>query len=240
MKTIKNIQVYLEEAANKDESIQLPVLPASFNISEAQNNVVVNITSLGDANLPGKRALRELTLSSFFPNQDYGFLVCERKKDPYDYISWLRERKRKGTIMRIIITGAHINFTCLIEKLEYGEDDASGDVNYTIELKEYRELESSESKSSNSGSSSGTKSSGRVSKSKPKTYTVKKGDTLKKIAKKYLGSASKSKSLYKKNKKVIEAAFKNWKKKQKKKGKKVKAKNSKNGKYLIKGTILTL
>lgn len=234
MNTVNDIQIYLEEAKNKDESIQLPVVPASFNINDGQNNVVVNITSLGDANLPGKKSLRELTLSSFFPNQDYGFLVCKRKKNPYDYISWLRKRKNNGTIMRVVITGADINFTCLIGKLEYGEDDASGDVNFTIELKEYVTLKSSNSKSS---SSSGTK---RLSKSKPKTYTVKKGDTLKKIAKKYLGSGSKSKSLYKKNEKVIESAFKKWKKAQKKKGKKIKAKNSQNGKYLIKGTKLTL
>lgn len=234
MNTVNDIQIYLEEAKNKDESIQLPVVPASFNINDGQNNVVVNITSLGDANLPGKKSLRELTLSSFFPNQDYGFLVCKRKKNPYDYISWLRKRKNNGTIMRVVITGADINFTCLIGKLEYGEDDASGDVNFTIELKEYVTLKSSNSKSS---SSSGTK---RLSKSKPKTYTVKKGDTLKKIAKKYLGSGSKSKSLYKKNEKVIENAFKKWKKAQKKKGKKIKAKNSQNGKYLIKGTKLTL
>lgn len=237
MNTVKEIQVYIEEAEDKSESIQLPVVPASFMIDDGQNNVVVNITSLGDANLPGKKSLREMTLSSFFPNQDYGFLVCERKKNPYDYISWLRKRKNNGTIMRVVITGADINFTCLIEKLEYGEDDASGDVNFTIELKEYVTLKSSESKSSSGSSSSGIK---RLSKSKPKTYTVKKGDTLKKIAKKYLGSASKSKSLYKKNKKVIENAFKKWKKAQKKKGKKVKAKNSQNGKYLIKGTKLTL
>ena len=137
MEAVKDIQVYLEEASNKDESIQLPVVPSSFSIVDGQNNVVVNITSLGDANLPGKKALRELTLSSFFPNQDYSFLVCERKEDPYEYIKWLRKRKNNGTIMRVIITGSNVNFTCLIEKIEYGEDDASGDVSYTIELKEY-------------------------------------------------------------------------------------------------------
>ena len=84
-------------------------------------------------------------------------------------------------------------------------------------------------------------SKNKKSSSKPKTYTVKKGDTLKKIAKKYLGSASKSKDLYKKNKKVIENAFKKWKKEQNKKKKgSVKAKNSQNGKYLVKGTKLVL
>ena len=71
MNTVKDIQVYLEEANNKSKKIQLPVVPASFIIDDGQNNVVVNITSLGDANLPGKKSLRELTLSSFFPNQDY-------------------------------------------------------------------------------------------------------------------------------------------------------------------------
>ena len=233
MNAVIDIQVYLEEAGNKDENIQLPVVPASFNIDDGQNNVVVNITSLGDANLPGKKALRELAITAFFPNQDYGFLVCQRKENPWDYIDWLRERKNNGTIMRVIITGADINFTCLIEKLEYGQDDASGDVNYTITLKEYVTLEAEGADPAGDGS-------GRVKKKKPKTYIVKKGDTLKKIAKKYLGSASKSKKLYKKNKKVIEKAFKKWKKKQKKKGRTVKAKNSHKGKYLIKGTKLVL
>lgn len=236
MKTVKEIQVYIEEAEDKSKSIQLPVVPASFMIDDGQNNVVVNITSLGNANLPGKKALRELTLNSFFPNQDYGFLVCKRKSNPYDYIEWLRKRKNGGTVMRVIITGTDINFTCLIEKLEYGEDDASGDVNYSIALKEYVKLTSSEKKTSG-----GNKNTGRSKKTAPKTYTVKKGDTLKSIAKKKLGSASKSKSLYKKNKKVIEDAFKKWKKKKNKKKKgSVKAKNSQNGKYLIKGTKLVL
>ena len=227
----RKIRVYLQEASDKEKRIEFPVLPASFSISDGQNNVVVNITTLGDANLPGKKALRELTLTSFFPNQNYSFLVCRRKSDPYSYIEWLRKRKNKGTIMRIIISGADINFMCLIESLEYGEDDATGDVNFTIELKEYVSLKSSEKK----------KSSKKVSKSKPKTYVVKKGDTLKKIAKKYLGSSSKSKQLYKKNKKVIEKAFQKWKKEQNKKKKgSVKAKNSQNGKYLVKGTKLVL
>ena len=234
MTTVKEIQVYIEEASNKDESIQLPVVPASFNIEDGQNNVVVNINNRGEANLPGKKALRELTLTAFFPNQDYSFLVCERLSDPYEYIDWLRARKNKGTVMRVIITGADINFMCLIESLEYGEDDASGDVNYTISLKEYVNLAATEKKKS----SSTTK---RIGKSAAQAYVVKKGDTLKKIAKKVYGSSSKSKSLYKKNKKVIEAAFKKWKKAQNKKKKgSVKAKNSQNGKYLVNGTILIL
>lgn len=234
MTTAKDIQVYLEEAENKKESIQLPVVPQSFMINDGQNNVVVNVTSLGDANLPGKKALRELELTSFFPNQDYNFLVCKRKTDPYEYIEWLRKRKNNGTKMRVIITGTGINFMCLVENLEYGEDDSSGDVNFTISLKEYVTRTSSESTTK---TSSGV---ARTSKSAAKTYTVKKGDTLKKIAKKQLGSASKASALYKKNKKVIEDAFKKWKKKQEKKGIKVKAKNSEKGKHLIKGTKLVL
>lgn len=231
MNAVKDIQVYLEEAADSNESIQLPVVPASFSIDDGQNNVVVNINNVGEANLPGKKALRELSLSSFFPAQDYSFLVCDRKEDPYEYITWLRDRKNAGTILRVIITGADINFTCLIESLKYGEDDASGDVNFTIDLKEYVTLVKAESKNKTA----------RITKAKPKTYTVKSGDTLKKIAKKYLGSASKSKQLYKKNKKVIEDAFKKWKqKKNKKKKGSVKAKNSQNGKYLVKGTKLVL
>ena len=69
----------------------------------------------------------------------------------------------------------------------------------------------------------------RKTKQKAKTYTVKKKDTLLKIARKQLGDGSKRKSIYKKNKKVIEQA-----------AKKHGRKSSSKGRFLYAGTKLKL
>lgn len=71
----------------------------------------------------------------------------------------------------------------------------------------------------------------KVNKKLPTTYKVKKGDTLYMIAKKHYTSGDKTyrKAIYNKNKKVIEKA-----------AKKAGHKTSVNGKYLVKGTKLTI
>lgn len=238
-KTRENaVQVYIKETANHKALIQFPVVPQSFEVQSGQNNQTLIINQAGEVNLPGKRALRVIELQSFFPNQDYNFLVCERKSDPYTYIRWMEKRKREGTVLRVIITGTGVNMACLIDDLRYGEDDATGDVNFTVTLKEYRTLKVTRENKTSSGGTTKKKTDSNI-------YITKKGDTIKKIAKKMLGSASKGKKLYKKNKKAIEKAFKKWikeeNKRRKKAGKKkLKWKNSKKGKHLAPGTRIVL
>ena len=239
-KTRENaVQVYIKEQVNHSELIQLPVVPSSFEVQSGQNNQTANVNAAGEVNLVGKRALKTVDLQAFFPAQDYNFLVCERKSDPYAYIRWLEKRKNEGTVLRVIITGTGVNMACLIDDLKYGEDDATGDVNFTISLKEYRTLKAARiNKNTASGKSKSKKKNSNI-------YITKKGDTIKKIAKKKLGSASKGKKLYKKNKKAIEKAFKKWikeeNKRRKKAGKKkLKWKNSKKGKHLAPGTRIVL
>lgn len=120
------------------------------------------------------------------------------------------------------ITDTDINMTCTMEEMKYSQNDTTGDVNYTLSIKEYRNPEK------------------RIAKKTTKTkYKVKTGDTLAKIAYKHLGKTSYKSTIYDQNKRAIEAAFKKHQKVLKKAGKaQVKSKTSKKGKYLYKGTIL--
>ena len=49
------------------ESVTFPVSPPSFEISNAYNNSTINVNSLGDINMLGKRGLTTIKFSSFFP-----------------------------------------------------------------------------------------------------------------------------------------------------------------------------
>ena len=93
----------------------------------------------------------------------------------------------------------------IIEKFDYdnraGEEE---DIYYTLEIKQYvpygvTVIKKKSTKKTTRASS--TKKT--ISTKKNKTYTVKKGDCLWNITKKYTGKGSGWKELYKLNKKVI-------------------------------------
>lgn len=118
--------------------IRIPVLPPEYTVSSAQNNQVVNVIGLGDVVLKGKRGLRSISFSSFFPKR-YDADYCEftNLKSPKAYVEAVEKIKRSGTV-KLIITGTPINFRCTIESFEWGENDGTGDIDYTITFREYR------------------------------------------------------------------------------------------------------
>lgn len=176
---------------NEKKSILLPINPSSFEISGSQNNQSVYVHNLGEINLKGKRGLYSITLESFFPVQKYDFSHGEYH-DPYDYYcKKLKSLYEKNTTVHLIITETDINMFCTIESFTHGEADRSGDVKYSLSLKEYREVMASKRMST---------------KKKEVSYTWKKGDTWSKVVKKHLGSSSTWKQVRKSNMPVINKA----------------------------------
>ena len=120
-------------------SLALPVMPESFSCSVSNKNGTVNINNLGEYNMVGKTGLKTISLSSFFPNQDYDF--AEGSSDAYGNVDKIEGWRTSGNPLNITITGSSISFPCLIESFTYSEKDGSGDVYYTISLKEYKYIE---------------------------------------------------------------------------------------------------
>lgn len=181
---------------NDSDGIILPVNPQSFTLSDSMNNTSVVIHNLGEINLKGKRALKSITLESFFPCQDYDFLK-DSFHEPYGYyIKKLNEVFENNTTVHLVITETKINGYFTIESFEYGHQEKTKDISYSMSLKEYREL-------------GGTKTEARVSKSVgAMSYTWKKGDTWQKLTKQTLGSSSTWKTQRKNNMSVITKAKK--------------------------------
>ena len=92
----------------------------------------------------------------------------------------------------------------LIENFNSGESDSSGDVKFTIELKEYIEV-TPELKEDKSKESAGAKfvPTDNSNKTVYKDYVIKKGDTLWDIAKTFYKDATRWPEIYERNKKVI-------------------------------------
>lgn len=173
-----------------NDKFKLPVTPSKFEVAVSHKNTVVNVITLGEINLLGKTGLKSVSLSCFFPAQDYNFSKADRE-DPEWYVSKIEKWRTSNTLIRFVISDV-INIQCTIESFSWGMQDGTNDIYYTLNLKEYR-------------STSAKKRS--VKKVKTKTHKVKKGDTLAKIAKKYYGKsgATYRNKIYNANKKTIKS-----------------------------------
>lgn len=92
--------------------------------------------NLGEVTLRGKRKLQQISFSSFFPRQyDSGY--CDvRSKSPITMVKKVEKMKRAGSV-KLIITGV-LSMKVTIESFEWGENDGTGDISYTLSMKEYR------------------------------------------------------------------------------------------------------
>ncbi len=168
---------------NNTERFQLPVPPSNYSIDNKNINSVININEIGEVNMIGKSGLREISIDSFFPNREYYF--CKTTPlAPYDYINMILKWKESQKPIRLIITDTPINIAAAIESFEYGEKDGTGDVYYSLGLKEYRFVNVS------------TK---REVKAIPDKYIVRDSDTLWKISKATTGSGDNYKKIAKNN-----------------------------------------
>ena len=191
-------------------SISIPVLPSEYKVQSKQNNQTENIIGIGEISLKGKRGLRSVSFSSFFPfRKDSSYCRKGRILKPLQYVNAIERMKQVGTV-KLVITGSPLRMTCTIESFEWGENDGTGDISYTISFKEYRHISASRSSVVQDNASGGqgvdTAQAQESQRTEPQRstqeYTVKKGDTLTAIAKRLTGSSN-WKQIYNANRSVI-------------------------------------
>lgn len=123
------------------ERYMLPVNPQEIRVKEGSNNDVTEVVKLGEINQLGVRALTETSITSFFPSDYSRPYVNKGATDlsPENWVKLIRETKDGNKTARLIVTDTDINLLVTIEDFEYSYVDATGDIEYTIELKEYKE-----------------------------------------------------------------------------------------------------
>ena len=187
---------------NEGGELQLPVKPADFNVTVAHRNTVVNVIQLGDINLLGKTGLREVSLSSFFPDRAYNFSINSASKEPIECVNQIEKWRNSGKPVRVIITDV-LNMEATIESFTWGERDGTGDIYYTMALKEYKKIKNKKSTATISAVPETTRETKDPDSNAGTTYTVKEGDSLWAISKKYYGDGSQYTKIYEANKDKI-------------------------------------
>ncbi|MBR3552989.1 MAG: LysM peptidoglycan-binding domain-containing protein [Clostridia bacterium] len=169
------------------DDLRLPVLPASYTVTDKQNNKRETVVQAGELNLFGTRGLRELGFSSFFPfsSEAGGYTRHGSHREPFALVNKIVKKKESGPV-RVIITETNINEEFLIEDFKFEQNDATGDVSYEISFSEYVRPRVAVK----NGSESALYESRQTRTTAADTYTVRPGDTIKSVAKSQTGKAA--------------------------------------------------
>ena len=126
---------------DENEKLTLPVTPNKYTVTTSQNNKTFDILDSGEILIFGNIKLKKLKFSCFFPAllHNYPFVVGD-KKEPAECVDLLTKWKDSGTPVRVIITDSPVNLAMAIDGFDFKEKDGSRDIYYSLELSEYRDL----------------------------------------------------------------------------------------------------
>lgn len=198
------------------DDMQLPVTPSKLSVKIKGNNKTLTLVNEGDINFLRSPGLTEISFEMLLPMlEQYSFASEYHQPDYYLGIleSYMTEKKPfRFIVSRVSPSGNKLydtNIKVSLEDYTVSEDATDGfDVTVSINLKQYIDYATKKvtvTKPDNSSKSTLKTETPRETSGKPaaKTYTVKSGDCLWTIAKKYYGNGAQYTKIYNANKDKI-------------------------------------
>lgn len=204
------------------DKLLLPVTPEKLTIKiKNQNKTSIEIND-GEINMLKKPGLTEISFDAILPNIKYPFAVYKNGfQNAKPFLETIEKLKTNQKPFQFIVSRTfpngkglfNTNMKVSLEDYSISEDVSEGmDVKVTINLKQYKDFGTKICKISFPKSAkpiARTPAPARSTASSPaptnqnKTYTVKRGDCLWNIAKKFYGNGSQYRKIYNANRNKI-------------------------------------
>lgn len=168
-------------------ALVFPIAPTEVEIEMGSKIFTVSPINLGEVDIQKGRQPIRFTWTGLLPGPGRklpGVAVSQKPDDIEQQIRrWINTTT--GKQLRLVITGTKWNIPVLVSGFRSVPGGGYGDINYTITLTEWREMVVRETQGKMRVASQRPSS-----KPKQKTYTVKPGDSLWKIAQRFTGSGA--------------------------------------------------
>lgn len=207
------IDFYLENLT-KNKTMLLPVTPENYEVATEEQVETVKLASIGDINIPTFNTPKSISIEGIFSTNENRYLnknlIPELIKNTIDYVNLINTWKEEHDIIRVLIvprgtTESRLDAKFYIKSLSInGEYEVIGDIGYVIEFVGYRETEVKSIKTTNTRPTPESKK--EPAEPKTRTYTVKKGDSLWNISRKYYGNGNQYSKILNANKGKIKNA----------------------------------
>ena len=186
-----------------NETIRLPVNPEKFSISIEQEGTKKTVVGLGAINIIGEVKLQTIEFEAEFPCQPLSYIATKNQfKGPYFYLDKFNKYMQDKAPIRFVLTRDYSEATDLknvsmlvtISSLDVDEEALEeGDLKIKFSLLEYKAYTSKivnividkKIHVVKQDTPPRQETTPPVAQTQTRTYTVKKGDCLWNIAKKY-------------------------------------------------------
>ena len=212
---------------------EFPSMPDKINVGNSVTQRSYSIISLGEVKIPSGTGCEIISWETiFYGESKKGEPMMGTYQSPLSCVKTLEDFRDRGTKLNLMASELGINRDVTIQSFSWTPYGGHGNIAYSIELVQAKNIEISES--SNTISTAVQASEADTPLERPSappadTYTIVSGDTLCKIARKLCGGESRWIELYNANSGVIESAARSHGKK-----------SSDKGHWIYPGTTITL
>lgn len=175
-----------------DGQYELSVNPSDLSVTQDSKDKTIDLLNVGEVNVPGKRGLIKVTLSTFLPDSNSPFYTGSA---PEKIIQAVKKAKNGQKTIRIIISGSDVNTLFTVSSMSETYKEGQADIYISWSFIESRDLNTGQIASWVKRYTNTGLCTRNTSRSVPKVVVVKNGDTLWNLARRYYDDGSRWKEI---------------------------------------------
>lgn len=195
------MEVWLKDEKNSI-LFRFPVIPMPLGVDGGASVDTVSIVKKGKVAIYNGIEPKTIKLDSFFPKHIYSACNYKDFPPPYECVGIIEKWRDEGALLRYIVTDTPINLPVIITHFNHERVDGTGNVHYSLTLMEKLSIKIPEWTPPATSNKKQIVTNKVYSSNRPNVawknitiHTVKHGEYLYAIAKRYYGDGSKYKKI---------------------------------------------